>query len=113
MVTEELCAKVYDMLHVTKPFVSWNLPDSEDVKFVVYNSLANRAEHQFWNDRHTIWVSKRHNKRLDDVIMVMAHEMIHVFEEHVGISCGHEHSDAFWKLAKQVCRIHGFDYDKF
>jgi hypothetical protein len=42
----------------------------------------------------------------------MAHEMIHLYQDETGTARGH-HNPKFLKLAKRVCKIHGFDPESF
>jgi hypothetical protein len=112
-ITPELCASTYDLLHITRPFIAWNLPDSEDILFKVDRRVDRRGAHQFWDNKHTIWMSAKCNARLNALIETMAHEMVHVFEAHTGIKGYGEHGKAFQKLSEQVCRHHGFDLAMF
>jgi predicted SprT family Zn-dependent metalloprotease len=51
-------------------------------------------------------------KSTDLLLSTMAHEMIHLYQDETGTARGH-HNPKFRKLAKRVCRIHGFDPESF
>ena len=105
---------VYDMLSAMPPFDKWKLPHSDEVMFIVCRSKANRGDYHWNGERHVIRVSSLYNKRLQALVEVMAHEMIHLHEEEAGLSRpGVQHSTTFQKLAKRVCKIHGFDEATF
>lgn len=101
---------MYDYFVETPPFSRWNLPDSEDVVFKVSRGRANFGWHTFDGVRHVVFCSSALIGRTVTLAEVMAHEMIHVHEQH-SKACvrGVEHSAAFRKWAGQVCRVHGFD----
>lgn len=107
--TPETLRHCYDFLNTTPPFKSWNLPDSEDVRFLVVRDPTLHGWYKKENGRHTIGISSRCVGHTLSLLMVMAHEMVHVWEEHAN-ACGRgEHSAAFNKWAKLVCKHHGFD----
>ena len=106
--TPAILRAAYDFLNHTLPFRRWNLPDGEDVKFHVVRDPALRGWYK--PGPHRIAVSSNCIGRTFSLIEVMAHEMVHLAERHVGI-CREDvqHSTAFKKLADRVCKVHGFD----
>lgn len=103
-------AATYDLLSIMPPFDKWNLPPSDDVMFIVNRSKENRGDYHWNGERHVIRISSRYNKRTQALIETMAHEMVHLFEEEAGFARPNvQHSKAFMKLAKRVCKAHGFD----
>lgn len=114
ILTPEILANTYRLLSSTLPFRNWNLPDANDVLFKVVRDKRLRGWHRFVKGKHTIAVSRNVISHTLFLMMTMAHEMVHVYEGHVGI--GREdvqHSRAFIKLADRVCAVHGFDPKMF
>lgn len=107
--TAELLQATYDMLRVTPPFNSWNMPDGEDVTFKVSKDARIRGKYQRRAGRHFVWISAASIGHLESLVEVMAHEMIHLHEEAAGMVRSSEHSAVFQKLAARVCKFHGFD----
>lgn len=112
-ITKEVLARVYDYLHVCDPFCRWNLPDSEEIVFTVKRDPGRFGWYRRENGRHHVYVSERTVQSNTSLVMTMAHEMIHVHEQHTGCVGRGEHSAAFKKWAEQVCLIHGFDPSTF
>ena len=108
--TKENLQAAYDFLSTTEPFNKWNLPEGDDVVFSVIRDPKLRGYYIFENKRHRIYVSASTIGHTQNLIGVMAHEMIHLHEQEAGM-CRQdvEHSAAFKKLAARVCKIHGFD----
>lgn len=115
--TPEMLAAAYDFLLTTPPFSSWNLPESEDVKFIVNKKLRNKfAQYQWTGDQHSISISAASNGHTSTLLENLAHETIHLFLEERGWeSRGNEsvHNAAFRKFAAQVCKYHGYDPKAF
>lgn len=105
----ETLRAAYAYLATTPPFDSWNLPDAEDVVFKVVRDPKIRGDYRWDNGRHVIRVSRNTIGHTLSLMWVMAHEMIHVHEEH-SRACGRgEHSAAFKRWIVQVANVHGFD----
>ena len=115
--TPETLAAAYEYLLTTPPYSGWNLPDSEDVKFIVNRKLRKKFAQYQWNgERHTIAMSAASIGHTATLIEALAHETIHLYLEHMGWeSRGNEsvHNPAFQKLAAKVCKFHGFDPKAF
>lgn len=108
--TPEILSAAYDYLAGTEPFNKWNLPPSDEVLFVVNRSRKYYGDYHWDGDRHVIRISSHFNRRTDTLMRTCAHEICHLVEEHAGFSRSDvQHSMAFQKLAKQVCKAHGFD----
>lgn len=114
--TKEVLAAAYDYLCTTPPFVSWNLPDSDDVKFRVTRSRKVFARYVYDGDR-TIEVSSASVGHSATLLEKMSHEMIHLHLEQTGMESkggdDNTHNMAFRKLAARVCNVHGFDVKAF
>ena len=109
VITPEMMAAAYDYLATTPPFCNWNLPESEDVTFIVYRSMVNRGDWFRIKDRHRIRISSRYAKSTTSLMETLAHEMIHLHEDHNNCSGKGQHSAAFNAWANEVCEIHGWD----
>ena len=107
--TPDMLRTAYDYLCETPPFCRWNLPDSDDVRFLVVGDPTLRGWYKFDDARHVIAISRRCIGHTVNLIATMAHEMIHLHEQNAK-ACGRgEHSAAFNRWAAQVCKAHGFD----
>lgn len=109
VITPEMMAAAYDYLVTTPPFCDWNLPESEDVTFIVYRSMVNRGDWFRIKERHRIRISSRYARSTTSLMETMAHEMIHLHEDHNNCSGKGQHSAAFNVWANEVCEIHGWD----
>lgn len=113
--TPAMLEHAYDLLRVTPPFVRWKLPPSEDVQFHVTSTLTTRG--RFFvsgSGIPVIEVSDACSGTLDHLVQVMAHEMVHLYEDvKLGSRCDVEHSAKFKRLAKLVCKHHGWDEKMF
>lgn len=115
--TPENLEAMYNYLRLTKPFVDWNLPEGEDVKFTVIKSKKIFGEYEFVNKKqHHIRVSQNGIGHTESLAEVMAHEMIHLHLEESGMEMrGPDvgHNGAFRVYAASVCKVHGFDLRTF
>ena len=108
--TPEMMACAYEYFCHTPPFNKWNLPASEDVKFVVVRDPNTAGWHKMVDDKHIIGLSRGAIGRTHSLMEVMAHEMIHAHQRETNMETkGAAHNAAFLKLAKRVCDVHGFD----
>jgi hypothetical protein len=106
----------YEFLKTARPFRDWNLPDGEDVKFIVCKMTDTFAQYRWDGKRHTISVSSNAVGHTATLVRVMSHELIHLHLEAVGIESRgtvNTHNRAFRKFAALVCRYHGFDPKAF
>lgn len=115
--TPEMLAAAYDYLRTTKPFSGWNLPDSEDVKFIVVRSMTDFARYRWDGKQHTISVSSLSVAYTATLLEKLGHEAIHLHLEDTGMESrtgnGRTHNNAFRKLAARACKIHGWDPKAF
>ena len=107
--TAEMLAFAYDYLACQKPFSSWNLPPSEDVKFLVIRKADRYAHYQMVDGVHNIAVSAKFVGRHETLLSTMAHEMTHLHCTAAGIKMRNPHGKAFQALADEVCRHMEFD----
>ena len=109
--TPELLQATYDFLRATPPFKWWRLPPGEEVTFKVMRKVWTRGDHWLKNGKHTIRVSEVNTGRTYALLMVMAHEMVHVVCDNNCVRS--THGAAFKKKAAKVCQYHGFDLKMF
>lgn len=117
IITPEMLEGMYDYLNTTPPFNRWNLPDGEDVKFMVSRRTSEYGRYQWKGGKHTITGSKNAIGQTYTLARFMAHEMIHLHLEATGLESRsgglNTHNRAFRKLAAEVCKYHGFDLKAF
>jgi hypothetical protein len=100
----------YDLLKTTPPFNAWHLPAADDIVFEVSRAPGTSGQYLLRDGKNVIQISSRCMERLSTLMMVMAHEMIHLREEIFYHSRPDiKHGARFKRLAKQVCRYHGFE----
>jgi hypothetical protein len=112
----EMLAAAYDFLRTTEPFLKWNLPESEEVKFKVSKSRKWFARYRWDGRRHTIEASSASIAYSDTLLAKMSHELIHLHLEELDMDrrgTPDTHSGAFRNLADEVCKFHGFDPKAF
>jgi len=110
--TPENLEDTYELLRRTQPFAKWRLPDSDALAFRVL-ATRDRMGH-FRADKtgapHEIGISMRRVGTLDTLNRVMAHEMIHLYQEETGTTTANtEHNAEFRRLATLVAKHHCFD----
>lgn len=112
--TVEMLERCYDFLSHTQPFDDWNMPDAQDVEFRVVKTPELRGWYRNKGSarrpKHVIAVSQNVIGHSHSLILVMAHEMIHLHQAQSKMeTAGVQHNAAFNYLAQQVCERHGFD----
>ena len=108
--TPEMLEKSYDLLRVSPPFRRYSLPPSEEITFHVGRTRHLQGEYDHVRDvGHVITISDGKIGRLVSLIEVMAHEMIHLYQREKKSETPAQHNVEFRRLAKIVCRHHGFD----
>lgn len=113
--TQEMLGASYELLRTTPPFNKWNLPEPEEIKFVVTKDASTYGYYDYARKggKHVIAVSNRMNGYMTSLLEVMAHEMIHLHERRTGMHRSSQHSAVFKRLAAKVCKLHGFDQKRF
>lgn len=109
--TPEILEASYEYLRSTLPFRRWKLPPAEEVEFHVIRKPGLFGDCETVGDQHIIRVSTAKVGRTQTLIETMAHEMVHVRLNGLGVKS--EHGSDFRRLASQVCRHHGFDPKTF
>lgn len=111
LLTPKSLEAAYDYLRTTPPFKKWNLPEGEDMKFIV--SRSNQTCGSYTSDNlgnHYISISQKLIGHTHNLIGTMAHEMVHLHQRLTKMETkGVQHNGAFLKLGERVCKVHGFD----
>lgn len=113
-ITPDILIGAYEFLRTTPPFRGWRLPHADSVEFRVINK---RGVHGWymngWSAAHRIDISEPRHEHTITVLMTMAHEMVHLHQHAKGLVTGHEHNTDFYRRARRVCNIHGWDFAVF
>ncbi len=111
--TPDILCGTYDFMRLTLPFRCWKLPCGEEVEFKIGALVDLRGWHTRSTTRdghHVVGVSKACIGRVDSLMAVMAHEMIHVRQSECETETRNTiHNAEFRRLARLVCKRHGFD----
>lgn len=110
--TPAVLARAYSLLSETPPFARWKLPPAESVKFRVTRAKGLAGYYDFIGGQHIIGVSSRSVGYLPALLATVAHEMVHLHLRLAGRG-NVQHGPAFQRLAKSVCKRHGFDPKEF
>lgn len=104
-------AAAYEFLRTTTPFRGWRLPPSDEVEFHVIRDPHCFGDCVIDGTTPVIRISERKNGHVHTLFATVAHEMIHLRQFLIGDSANH--NDLFHKLARRVCRSHGYDPQAF
>lgn len=114
--TPDILEACYEYLRVTAPFNRCRLPDPDDLEFRVtrhndrFGHFDDRdGKHPFPN----ISISEKFVKTTLGLAEVMSHELVHVALFVRGDAGWEKHGASFKRMAKAVCRHHGFDPKTF
>lgn len=109
--TPHVLAAAYEYIRATAPFKSWRLPEAEAVEFCVTNHRDREGDHCVYQrtTEHIIRVSSYAITTTPALMIVMAHEMIHERQEIARTARRGGHNAEFHRLAKRVCKVHGWD----
>lgn len=108
--TSDTLRAAYNYLNETPPFDKWNLPDGDDVDFVVTKHKTDMGWHKIENGKDIIGASSACIGRSSSLIELVAHEMVHLHQRSIGTETpGVSHNRAFNMMAVCVCKHHGFD----
>lgn len=107
--------KAYEFLCETPPIKQWNLPSSDDIRFAIANDPNTIAWHtakgRGKKRRHVFAISAKCVGHTTTLLMAVAHEMVHLHHDLVGIPVAH--GEAFKKHARQICKANGWDAKAF
>lgn len=110
--TPEILEANYRLLCVTLPFRRWKLPHPDDLVFRVSAHQDRHAHFRNHNKVREIVISQVHAAGLEKLTQDMAHELVHLRLDDTGNSRVN-HGPKFVKLARIVCRRHGWPLDPF
>jgi hypothetical protein len=113
--TPTIIETAYEYLRSTPPFNGWSLPSADDVEFHVVKFADAYGDHLAQaNGTPRIRICASRNRRTVNLILTLAHEMVHLHQRRTdGRRDSAPHGPKFKRLAKQVCRAHGFKFDSF
>lgn len=109
--TPAMLAGAYELLRTTPPIKRWKLPPAEGVEMRVTTTDDYYGLFEGDESRRRISISTKLIGSLDQLIRVMAHEMIHFAQFEVGFPVAH--GEVFWRVAKQICKHHSWDVKSF
>jgi len=107
-VTPRECRAAYSFLRETLPFRRWKLPDADDLEFNitrVHSPMGVTISEGRRSIR--IEISEKCHTHTATLLRTMGHEMIHVYENRLGIRS--EHGKHFKRCQKLFAKHHGFD----
>ena len=115
--TPAALAGAYEYLRTTPPFKGWKLPHADEVEFHVTRHRDRYGDH---NEiprpvEHCIRVSEVNVTTTGDLLELMAHEMIHGYQDVVRKTGNKRwpHNAEYKRLAKRVCDSHGWKLEGF
>lgn len=108
----DLIAAGYDFLRQSSPFRAWKLPEADEIGFGIVEDASIFADFCLMNGEPLIRVSGM-NGHTVTLLATIAHEMIHLHQHLNKLDKGDDHNADFWRRAKKVCSIHGFDPQTF
>lgn len=104
----------YTYLRLTEPFSSWDLPEADEIKFVVTNESGAYGWFRPEDGVPTIGVSAKNIGSTDYLLPLMGHEMIHLYQWLAKTTTSNtQHNAEFRRLAKKVCRAHEWSEKEF
>lgn len=109
--TQESLRAAYNFLRLCPPFSRWKMPLGEEIEFKIIRSTKVYGLHLYSGDKHTISISSHTIGHSDNLLRVMAHEMVHAHL--VRVDPRVIHGAKFKQCAKLVCKYHGFDAKGF
>lgn len=114
--TPTILQHAYEYLKECPPFKRWGLPEGESISWHVTKETKREGwcKTSFGKDGealHTIAASCVYIKTTDALMQIIAHEMVHIRCHMLGVKAHHGYE--FKRLAKMVCREHGFREELF
>lgn len=110
--TPDILRGAFDFLKTTPPFSRWRLPESDDIEFHVGRAKDCLGHYEGGETaEHRIAVHETGVGFTITLLEVMAHEIIHLRLANTKDCRGH--GAAFKRLARLVCKYHGFDPKRF
>lgn len=118
--TPAMLEGAYEFLRTTPPFAGWRLPHADNVEFVVARTKRWQGLYSVYKHKrgaaleHIICISGTRVGHTATLINLMAHEMLHLWQE-IRRTAHHssQHNAEFYRMTKLVCRHHGWDEKNF
>jgi len=114
-VTPAILSACYAHLRGLRPFSRWRLPEPEEVHFALHSG-EDHATYQVTEDgSHIIKLNSLTHTTHSQIMMSVAHEMIHMRQELAGrLPFKNDgHNAEFRRLAWKVCKEFGWDAQVF
>ena len=108
----DILRNMYSMLVVCQPFISWNMPLPETIKFIVDYDDSTMGTYLYSDDadyEHIVTISAARCGWLQTAITTMAHEMIHMSRAGTITDAWTKHDATFRRRAHKVATELGFD----
>lgn len=109
--TPDMLASGYDFLRETQPFKGWKLPPSDDVGFGIIRHGDRYADFGVEKNIPMIRVSETCVGHTSTLLAKLAHEICHLQQYRLGLR--DDHGASFRRMARAVCRAHGWDPKTF
>lgn len=110
-ITPKILEAAYEFLRVGTPIFR-KFPHGDSVEFHVTKHSGIDGLYSTWTDGSiSISVSCKNVKCPKDVLIVTAHEMLHLLQDLNGFSL--THNAEFKKMAQRVCKLYGWDIKEF
>lgn len=116
--TPNILRAAYNYLRDTPPFHRWKMPEADEVGFIVAKTkrvygecTISKPKDKRFRSLFNIAVSCDLVKSTDVLMETMAHEMCHIKCELLGSKSVHGYE--FKRLAKSVCKQHGWREETF
>lgn len=100
----------YDFMRTMPPFCNYKLPKGDEIEFRIVNSHRMHGWHKRVNGKDIFAISHNCIGHVNSLVFYVSHEMIHLLQAERGTCNKSAHNAEFHKIAKEVCRLNGFDY---
>lgn len=112
-VTPKVLKSSYFHLRELKPFNRWYLPEASEVSF----GILTGTDHAVYmlDRKHRIEVNADTHTTHEQILMSVAHEMIHLRQNELGRLpvTRNPHNADFRRMARQICHEFGWDVQIF
>lgn len=114
--TPAILEAAYEFLRVCPPFKGWRLPPAEEIEMHVIARSDREGEYSRYcgTSEHIIGISGKRVGHISNLFVALGHEMVHLHQAQAKTETGKtEHNAEFRRLAKIICRTHGWDEKTF
>lgn len=108
-------AAAYDFIRALPPCSRWGLPPADEVEFTIKHDPSIYGLYTRWlhDGVHIIVISSAVVGHTETLLASVAHEMVHLKQAKDRTETSGQHNAEWRRLAKTICRIHGFDPKAF